>query len=809
MSTVRLACLIPGLLAFVGTACAYELGTHAYITDAALDRSVLVQDPERLRSMGFVAGVDAIVGKSYLDLSGGVAHQRHDWPYDYDDNKMLEEQTDAELPTRIRGWLMRGAVREDDSSDLVDALNRKIFRSEPEPLDDPWGNLNRWCNHFFDPYHNRPLTLPTGSAGWAICKSDTYGPAPVWAMGTRGAFSFPQVAAADPARRNHFSIPDAREAMWRALTGYDAAMANRVAGTTETRNAYWATMFRALGDVLHLNQDMAQPQHTRNEDHGAGHAAWFEKYIDGRAKGHQEVRYDFRIGVLQARNLVPLLYPAYPVPRFDSYAAYWSTGTGAATMDGMGMADYSSRGFLTPAKGIGNAEYPSPSPDARDYEARSLDVDGASYEEYLYAAVRDSYTGSASEPIRMVRRSLWDDALDSPEALPRGPLYTFDTATYDDRAALLIPRATAYSAGILDYFFRGRMEISAPGTGFYGIVDVAVLNAAGESTDAKFGWKGFPTLKLRLANATPAIDGPGGPPLAQAMTRGTLVAVLRFHRNLCYASDLSSWPTSTAAAGACRWDVEEIATSDPLPDQAVPFADDGPREYAFTFSRGELPINAWDVKLQVVYRGVLGSEADAVVVAARDLSEPTFATYVNATDYVVIDGAFYTPAAVAAQQPLFDRVLPICREGEPGAYRVNAWCYNRTDDFTFTAGTSSVTLSAAGATSVRPRGLVRIALLAEPETPVAFGWQTGAVSCWKFLGNPLLVTPYVAQVDDQGGLLYALPSTLRSVKVWDGALCYADIGVEETEPAMLHYEQLDDLTSDEQIPTPITISGWD
>ena len=48
---------------------------------------------------------------------------------------------------------------------------------------------------------------------------------------------------------------DAREAMWRAVTGYDKALANKVAPDEATRKKYWATTFRALGDILHLNQD--------------------------------------------------------------------------------------------------------------------------------------------------------------------------------------------------------------------------------------------------------------------------------------------------------------------------------------------------------------------------------------------------------------------------------------------------------------------------------------------------------------------------------------------------------------------------
>lgn len=63
----------------------------------------------------------------------------------------------------------------------------------------------------------------------------------------------------------------AREAMWRALTLKDQFGSRSIASGTSARAleaerlAYWATVFRALGDVAHLIQDMAQPQHTRND----------------------------------------------------------------------------------------------------------------------------------------------------------------------------------------------------------------------------------------------------------------------------------------------------------------------------------------------------------------------------------------------------------------------------------------------------------------------------------------------------------------------------------------------------------------
>ncbi len=60
----------------------------------------------------------------------------------------------------------------------------------------------------------------------------------------------------------------------------------------EIRKAYWATTFRSLGDIVHLIEDVAQPQHTREDPHSGdcwdiasgvvGHASFFERYLEAR-----------------------------------------------------------------------------------------------------------------------------------------------------------------------------------------------------------------------------------------------------------------------------------------------------------------------------------------------------------------------------------------------------------------------------------------------------------------------------------------------------------------------------------------------
>src|SRR5204863_4702879 len=98
-----------------------------------------------------------------------------------------------------RAWLLRGAIREDDNPS----------EDPPTPQDVSPG-LRRPLHHFFDPYYNRPL-----GAGSSVLDNDIH-KNPDWAIGSRDSFNAPNNR--EIGRRNHFSIFDAREAMFRALT---------------------------------------------------------------------------------------------------------------------------------------------------------------------------------------------------------------------------------------------------------------------------------------------------------------------------------------------------------------------------------------------------------------------------------------------------------------------------------------------------------------------------------------------------------------------------------------------------------------
>lgn len=669
MNVQIIRCLvIVATLATSTSLMAYELATHGFITKQAYDQSKLAQSPNLLLQLGLTS-VQPPLSNTYYDFgpqTGNVVFNRFASTYE----QKIMGDVGVPNPTSILGWIAHGAIREDDGGLIAAAITG-------EPYDDPFGNFNRFCNHFLDPITRNPLstTLFSDPLSYVGCPNSANINAANWAMGTAvGSGDAFSVEPMDANTRNHFSIFAAREAMWRALTlrrkdGSNAPRPDILYSLPswtkqDDRKAYWASAFRALGDVLHLNQDMAQPQHTRNEGHGLSHSTLYEKYVDARATQDREFKFDSEGRILASGGLPPLpIAGNYPViPSFNRYSDFWSTDQSSASiLAGKGLADYSSRGFFTPAKNLGTSYGGFPNPvnnesvytittdpissagDCTGYAGRGQYARGNRPDDFLL--VSDPAT-----PVKYASRSLI------------GGQWTLNRCVFEERVNLLIPRAVAYSAGLIDYFFRGQLEITPPAEGIYALVDHFDFSGAGQpGTNATTGFKGFKTIKLKLRNTTPDIVASGGGgTFPQIMPGGTLVAVLKFIRNKNYTDDLTG---ESIVGGQVALDAynagragqsEEIVVSARVKDGitgallAAPIAVSNTLQtYVFEFDQ-ELPINVTDVQLQVVYRGVLGAEADAVVVQTVDISEPTYFTYMNATDYIKLGSSVFTRAEINA-----------------------------------------------------------------------------------------------------------------------------------------------------------------
>ncbi|MEO8535990.1 MAG: hypothetical protein ABI533_00570, partial [Betaproteobacteria bacterium] len=303
---------------FLNRADAYEQATHAFITLAAIDQTATSAGI----SLGRRLGVDTLLAlteqRDYFEVislsTSSIIIPREAQRYEV----AIADAFDIHLRSDpVSAWLLFGSVREDDNPS----------EDPPTPQDVSPG-LRRPLNHFFDPAFNRPLTVD----GLILIDPDVHKNVD-WAIGARNAFEDSNLP--ETPRSNSFTIFDAREAMFRALTlmtfdgaDYKDFAANQDIGTRQQwRQAYWATAFRALGNVLHLNQDMAQPQHTRNEAHSGkgclkgttclgGHTSVYEKYMNARILRNGTFDSVTPFSEVVPIANAPLTLANYPIPAF-------------------------------------------------------------------------------------------------------------------------------------------------------------------------------------------------------------------------------------------------------------------------------------------------------------------------------------------------------------------------------------------------------------------------------------------------------------------------------------------------------------
>jgi len=710
------------LLAASTSAYAYEVDTHGRMTQTAFERSALKTDGGLLERLGFDrldanlplrSTVQNPIGcipdgapfyhDAYVDAEGEWQEQAFDvdvrfrCPNNYEKRLMLptysgriaSPPTQGDTPElRIEAWLMRGAIREDDLVignyyDLLDA-----------PDSSPWGEINRPTHHFYSPVTNTSDSLLTQSAlPWALGQSDP----------------FAAIPAADPARENHFSYADAISNYYRALVFKREMAVTEIHSRIDAiaRMAFWAGALKSLGHTLHLLQDMAQPQHVRGEAHnylcrGAlslGNAdieiRTYENFSNFRVtdsynldvfqaggtdtyiatNGCEETAWRdlfARAGFPTAPPIAPFTSTVYPIPAFPLARRFFTTragndpttpgGLGAAVNSRFGMADYTNRGFYTQGAGFGVYLSPPPPSELTQGDAAVVNVPGLGNLRLraLYWQVPDpvapTFVDSGLDPqgrAPIASVSYWSYS----GIAVSSPVLTL--ANYTQMADMLAPRAIAYSTGLINFFFRGKLEIEPIDQRIFALINQGephTINADGypirTSNNKIFG---FEKIRLKVRNLTdPIIESGTNLNVPQRVGVGTLVAVARYHRNACYKADLtgerqyrySPPPTLLVDEPICapnlptRTTYQEISVSaeiDILSDADLPGGSGGAPpasvEKLFDFSADPIPVNATDLFIQVVYRGRLGDEVDGIAVGTYDLREPTFYAGWNNTDY--------------------------------------------------------------------------------------------------------------------------------------------------------------------------------
>lgn len=144
------------------------------------------------------------------------------------------------------------------------------------------------------------------------------------------------------------------------------------------------------------------------------------------------------------------------------------------------MAEFTNANFVSEDTNLDFNPYPGPvvtnTYTYEEVEPQVTDLDGATYNNvtvrYVGNAFTDAYTGATVNNDRLSAFSVFDFV--HRRYSPNG-IYSLTDRNYQSYADLLIPRAVGYSAGLINYFFRGQVALleSPDHPGFYTIKNLS------------------------------------------------------------------------------------------------------------------------------------------------------------------------------------------------------------------------------------------------------------------------------------------------------------------------------------------------
>ncbi|MEW6053484.1 MAG: hypothetical protein AB1552_06815 [Nitrospirota bacterium] len=483
-----------------------------------------------------------------------------------------------------------------DNKKVIEWLKRG-GKKEDEPM------YTRSFNHF----HN-PLKLWDKAGLKGTSKS-----AVIWAQ-DQGSFG--------SLFGGNYSWEAVREYYYTALTGRDLNQ-NVVAPTQAEKEKYFGKAFQGIGQLMHLVQDMSVPAHTRDDAHVVGYH--YEIAVDKlRLADDQKFLYALDNPLSFAPSILTLTpNPLAPIPIakiFDT-DQYNGSSPNATASSSIGLSEYTNANFVS--EGLISANFQDfPYPRIQD-----TTIIGKSFASPSGTNIRQYYTKDCCGETNSGKGYLLAvvDYLDywrqkNPllsAGLPRIPV--LDDKVYNDYAALLIPRAVGYSAGLLNYFFRGNIEITLPDSGVYAETDTPAT--------------GFTEITLRAKNTSAN---------SEQMTDGTIELVIGYRRAI--DDPFLNYPEEYPFQA--ENEITYIVVPEKNGIRSIP--SDGTVELTFDLSKKPVPLRAINVFIRLVYHGRLGNEEGAVVVGFKDISEPTPMDFFNDMDQICLNGTMYPAGSAAA-----------------------------------------------------------------------------------------------------------------------------------------------------------------
>jgi hypothetical protein len=310
----------------------------------------------------------------------------------------------------VEGWLGEGGIREDD-----------------------W---LRSLHHFHDPLR------PSDGAGFRL------GPL---------QFQSSLKWMHDPAQG--WGWPVARRLYYAALIETDPLK----------REALWADLFRALGQIMHLVVDASVPEHTRNDMHPLGAMkvrSSYERWVGSQheASSTQEADFVARYLAVPVGVAEELLAAAAeqstepsPVARLVDADRYTGTNPGitvgadSRSAVAVGLAEIANANFFS--EDTLSGQYPSPTDAGLIPVALTTPL----------GKVRRYFSRPAGQgllPANPLKAECASDAIHV-RGVPIGrpPYPCVDPLVWNQVAMHMLPRAVGYARGVLDYFFRGSLRV--------------------------------------------------------------------------------------------------------------------------------------------------------------------------------------------------------------------------------------------------------------------------------------------------------------------------------------------------------------
>jgi hypothetical protein len=280
-----------------------------------------------------------------------------------------------------------------------------------------------------------------------------------------------------PGLRGPASIRSTNSFTWSCTRAYElAALTNDLKAD---RDASMAQMFLSLGHILHLNEDLSQPDHVRNDEH-----LWsWHRFIENYGSGTY-LRQATNAQFFTYFPLMPHGWAYWQGQGFSKLLDFWDRGlyTGSAfDLDAdagggerLGLAEWSNGNFL--GEDTRYAEFYSPSSFHYFPHPSLADTDQPQLNAHTYTQVLDPitlangkqgyrpYLKKTGAGIEIEHHSAlhYIAVRHSPKiSTPRmwAAVTINDTNVLQEYHANFIPKAIEYSAGILDYFFRGTLGV--------------------------------------------------------------------------------------------------------------------------------------------------------------------------------------------------------------------------------------------------------------------------------------------------------------------------------------------------------------